>query len=160
RCAVGQPQRSATLRDTAIDHRGNPLLRPQPRPSGAQRTRQRRAPVALRRGHHEADSRAHRQNAREGFAAAMSPREFTEEENKIRREVLRTDEREALKQSSKDEQRIAELRKLPRLEYEKRRKEFADEFGVRVGVLDRMVYDSKGDERDFLPHWNVEQWPE
>jgi hypothetical protein len=90
----------------------------------------------------------------------MSPRQFTEEENRILNETLRADKHDTSKRSSKDERRIAELRKLPRLEYEKHRKEFADELGVRVGALDQMVHRSKGDERDFLPHWNVEPWPE
>ena len=75
--------------------------------------------------------------------------------------TTRTTTRDTSKQASKDEQRIGELRKLPLLEYEKRRKEFADGLGVRVGVLDQMMlHRSKGDERDFLPHWNVELWPE
>jgi hypothetical protein len=91
----------------------------------------------------------------------MTVRElFTEEEKRILNEALSIAKGDTSKPSSKDEQRIAELRKLSRLEYEKRRQEFADELGVRVSALDQMVHPAKGDERDFLPHWNVEPWPE
>jgi len=94
----------------------------------------------------------------------MTPRPFTEEENRILNEALRTDKRDTAKQPSKDEQRIIELARLRArspLEYDKRRKETADEFGVRVGALDEAVRKQQAqshDEASALPHWKVEPW--
>jgi putative DNA primase/helicase len=91
----------------------------------------------------------------------MSVREFTEEENRILNETLRTNKRDASKQSSKDEQYIAKLAKLSPLEYEKRRQAAADELGVRVGTLDQIVRKRQAhshDEASALPHWKVEPW--
>jgi putative DNA primase/helicase len=96
----------------------------------------------------------------------MTARAFTEEENRILNEVLRTDKRDTSKQSTKDEQRIAELAKLRArspLQYDKRRKETADEFGVRVSALDDAVRKQQAhshDEASALPHWEVEPWPD
>src|SRR6516164_8561650 len=73
----------------------------------------------------------------------MSPREFTEEENRILNEALRTDKRDTSKQSSKDEQRIAELAKLSKLKYAQCSKQEAKKLGVSVAVLNKLVAEQR-----------------
>jgi hypothetical protein len=95
----------------------------------------------------------------------MTARAFTEEENRILNEALRTDKRGAAKPASKDEQRIAALAKLSPLKFAQCSKQEAKDLGITLGELNRLVkmqraQTSKGDERDFLPHWNVAPWPE
>jgi hypothetical protein len=63
----------------------------------------------------------------------------------------------------KSEPLIAELARLSRLEYDKRRKKEAKKLGIQLTTLDREVAELRAQnaaERDFLPHWNVEPWPE
>jgi putative DNA primase/helicase len=70
-------------------------------------------------------------------------------------------QRHAPKQSSKDEQRIAELAKLPRLKYAQCSKREAKSLGVAVATLDSIVKAERGKvagQTDFLPHWRVEPW--
>jgi hypothetical protein len=60
-----------------------------------------------------------------------------------------------------DEELIAELAALPKLQYEKRRDDAAKQLGIRVSVLDKLVAEARGDEEkskdDVLyPHWAVE----
>jgi len=69
----------------------------------------------------------------------MSPREFTEEENRILREALRTDKRDTSKQSSKDEQHIAELAKLSPLKFAQCSKQEAKDLGITLGELNKLV---------------------
>jgi len=48
-------------------------------------------------------------------------------------------------------------------DYEKRRKEKADELGVRMSALDQAVREQQAhshDEASALPHWKVEPWPD
>jgi putative DNA primase/helicase len=71
---------------------------------------------------------------------------------------------EELKKS--DDEVIAELAALPRLQYEKRREEAAEQLDVRVSVLDKIVAEARGErgDKDGAPalyeHWNVEPWDE
>jgi hypothetical protein len=95
----------------------------------------------------------------------MTARPFTEEENRILNEALRTDKRDTSKQSSKGEQRIAELAKMSPLKFAQCSKQEAKALSITPGELNRLVKiqrarASKDSERDFLPHWNVEPWPE
>jgi len=60
-----------------------------------------------------------------------------------------------------DEELIAELAALPRLQYEKRREQAAKRLDIRVSMLDKLVAEARGDakgkEDDALySHWNVE----
>jgi 5S rRNA maturation endonuclease (ribonuclease M5) len=61
-----------------------------------------------------------------------------------------------------DDQLIAELAALPRLQYERRREAAAEKLGVRVSVLDKLVAAARKDEDEQEPspmlyaHWNVE----
>jgi hypothetical protein len=73
----------------------------------------------------------------------MTAREFTEEENRILNEVLRLDKRDAPKQSSKDEQRIAELAKLPPLKLAQCNKQAAKDLGIAVSQLDKLVREKR-----------------
>jgi len=61
-----------------------------------------------------------------------------------------------------DERLILELAGLSRLEYAKRRKRVAEDMGIGVGELDKIVAETRGDSKDKEPapalyeHWNVE----
>jgi hypothetical protein len=61
-----------------------------------------------------------------------------------------------------DERLILELAGLSRLEYAKRRKRAAEDMGIGVGELDKIVAETRGDGKDKEPapalyeHWNVE----
>jgi hypothetical protein len=92
----------------------------------------------------------------------MNSRAFTEEENRILNEALRADKRDTSKQLSKNEQRIAELAKQPQLKYAQCSKQEAKSLGITVAALNKLVAEQrkKVSEREFLPHWNVEPWPE
>jgi hypothetical protein len=60
--------------------------------------------------------------------------------------------------------KIKRLANLPVLEYAQDRKAAAQELGVGVGALDSAVKAERDkaarEQTDFLPHWNVEQWPD
>jgi hypothetical protein len=77
-----------------------------------------------------------------------------------------TDKRDTSMPASKEDQTVVELAKLRArspLQYDKRRKETADEFGVRVSALDEAVRKQQvhsHDEASALPHWSVEPWPD
>ena len=86
------------------------------------------------------------------------PREFTEGEQKIINYIFGAKAKPAAK---KEDRVIAELTKLPPLEYEKRRQVAADELGVRMSALDQVVRKQQAlshDEASALPHWKVEPW--
>ena len=76
----------------------------------------------------------------------------------------RPDSPAAAKKASKDERRIAQCAKLPDLQYQQQRPAVAAELRIGVGALDKLVKAHRArthdGERDFLPHWNVEPWPE
>jgi putative DNA primase/helicase len=59
---------------------------------------------------------------------------------------------------------ILRLAKLSTIEYDQERQAKADKLGIRVSALDSAVNAERkkfAQERtDFLPHWNVEPWPE
>jgi hypothetical protein len=65
--------------------------------------------------------------------------------------------------ATNDEELIAELAGLSKLEYAKRRKEAAETIGIGVGELDKIVAEARGDDKDKEPapplyeHWNVEE---
>jgi 5S rRNA maturation endonuclease (ribonuclease M5) len=65
-----------------------------------------------------------------------------------------------------DEALIFELAALTKLQYAKRRKEAADEIGITVSALDKIVAEARGESKDKEPapalyeHWNVEPWDE
>src|SRR5262249_1612257 len=92
----------------------------------------------------------------------MTTRDYTEDENKIIRDVFGPKTKPPT--ASKEDQTVVELAKLRAkspLQYDKRRKETADEFGVRVSALDEAVRKQQAhshDEASALPHWKVEPW--
>jgi len=58
---------------------------------------------------------------------------------------------------------LAELARLPRFEYDRRRKAEADKLGIQLKTLDQEVAELRAQAasaKDFLPHWSVEPWPE
>jgi hypothetical protein len=58
---------------------------------------------------------------------------------------------------------LAELARLSRFEYDRRRKQEAKRLGIQLGTLDREVAELRAQsaaDKDFLPHWTVEPWPE
>jgi hypothetical protein len=61
-----------------------------------------------------------------------------------------------------DDELIAELAALPRLQYAKRRKKAAKQLGITAGELDEIVAESRGDEPkpESKERWHVEHWPE
>jgi putative DNA primase/helicase len=91
----------------------------------------------------------------------MNSRAFTEEENRILNKTLRNNKPDASKPPSKNEQRIAELAKLPQLKYAQCSKQEAKSLGITVAALNKLVAEQrkKVSEREFLPHWNVAPWP-
>jgi hypothetical protein len=64
--------------------------------------------------------------------------------------------------SSNDDAEVERLAKLSTIEYERQREACAERLGSRVKVLDAAVKERRNreikHERDFLPHWTVEQW--
>jgi putative DNA primase/helicase len=66
--------------------------------------------------------------------------------------------------NGKDKDEILRLAKLSTIHYDKEREASADKLGVRIGTLDSAVKAERDkfakEQRDFLPHWNVEPWPE
>jgi Protein of unknown function (DUF3631) len=64
--------------------------------------------------------------------------------------------------AANDEELIAELAGLSKLQYAKRRKDAADTIGIGVGELDKIVAEIRGDSKEKEPapalyeHWNVE----
>jgi Protein of unknown function (DUF3631) len=64
-----------------------------------------------------------------------------------------------------DDELIAELAALPRLQYAKRRKDAAKKLGITATELDNIVAEARGDEAkgkdDKTPErWQIEPWPE
>jgi hypothetical protein len=58
---------------------------------------------------------------------------------------------------------LAELARLSRFEYDRRRKREAKKLGIQLSTLDREVAELRAQsaaDKDFLPHWTVEPWPE
>ena len=58
---------------------------------------------------------------------------------------------------------LAELARLSRFEYDRRRKAEAKRLGIQLSTLDREVAELRAQsaaDKDFLPHWSVEPWPE
>jgi hypothetical protein len=61
---------------------------------------------------------------------------------------------------------IADLARLDRVAYDRRRKQAAKDLGVRPSTLDEMVEESRAEQAEdaeagaLLPHWVVEPWPE
>jgi Protein of unknown function (DUF3631)/Bifunctional DNA primase/polymerase, N-terminal len=61
------------------------------------------------------------------------------------------------------ENKVAELAALSRLEYDRRRKDAAKNLGIKLTTLDREVANLRAQQkpaRNFLPHWEVQPWPE
>src|SRR5262245_44838916 len=57
---------------------------------------------------------------------------------------------------------LAELARLSRFEYDRRRKKEAKKLGIKLETLDREVAELRAQaasEKGFLPHWTVESWP-
>ena len=65
-----------------------------------------------------------------------------------------------------DEQRLIDLARLSRLDYEQRRSEAAQGLGIRRGALDDEVETRRAEQRaqsgppPLFGHWEVEPWPE
>jgi putative DNA primase/helicase len=58
---------------------------------------------------------------------------------------------------------LAELARLSRFEYDRRRKKEAKKLGIKLETLDREVAGLRAQaaaEKGFLPHWSVEPWAE
>jgi putative DNA primase/helicase len=58
---------------------------------------------------------------------------------------------------------IARLASLSRVDYDRQRKAEAKKLGIKLATLDREVADLRAQQKpahNFLPHWNVEPWPE
>ena len=58
---------------------------------------------------------------------------------------------------------LAELARLSRFEYDRRRKTEAKRLGIQLSTLDREVAELRAQnasEKNFLPHWSVEPWPD
>src|SRR5262245_6624894 len=58
---------------------------------------------------------------------------------------------------------LVELARLSRFEYDRRRKKDAKKLGIKLETLDREVAELRARnaaDKDFLPHWTVEPWPE
>jgi hypothetical protein len=72
------------------------------------------------------------------------------------------EQRAASEAAANPDRVVIDLAKLKPLQYAKARVQNAKLLGVTVGALDAEVKRRrpKDDERDFLPHWNVEPWPE
>jgi hypothetical protein len=58
---------------------------------------------------------------------------------------------------------LAELARLSRFDYDRRRKQEAKKLGIKVDTLDHEVAELRAQnaaDKEFLPHWTVEPWPE
>jgi putative DNA primase/helicase len=65
--------------------------------------------------------------------------------------------------ADRDDETVAALAELSDLAYQKRRAEAAQEMGIGVGVLDKLVRKRRAraeEDAAELPHWNVEPWGE
>jgi Protein of unknown function (DUF3631)/RepB DNA-primase from phage plasmid len=68
-----------------------------------------------------------------------------------------------LKKHPRHDPVLAELARLSRFEYDRRRKQEAKKLGIKLDTLDREVAELRAQnaaDKDFLPHWTVEPWPE
>src|SRR5215831_10042403 len=68
-----------------------------------------------------------------------------------------------LKKYPRHDPLLAELARLSRFEYDRRRKQEAKKLGIKLDTLDREVAELRAQnaaDKDFLPHWTVEPWPE
>jgi Protein of unknown function (DUF3631)/RepB DNA-primase N-terminal domain len=68
-----------------------------------------------------------------------------------------------LKKHPRHDPLLVELARLSRFEYDKRRKAEARKLGIQLSTLDREVAELRAQaaaDKDFLPHWTVEPWPE
>jgi Protein of unknown function (DUF3631)/RepB DNA-primase from phage plasmid len=68
-----------------------------------------------------------------------------------------------LKKHPRHDPLLAELARLSRFEYDRRRKQEAKKLGIKVDTLDREVAELRAQnaaDKDFLPHWTVEPWGE
>jgi hypothetical protein len=68
-----------------------------------------------------------------------------------------------LKKHPRHDPLLVELARLSRFEYDRRRKQEAKKLGIKLDTLDREVAELRAEsaaDKDFLPHWTVEPWPE
>jgi hypothetical protein len=66
-----------------------------------------------------------------------------------------------VKSDVQDDELIAELATLSRLQYAKRRKKAAKHLGITAGELDKIVAEARSEPPSEEPaHWHVERWPE
>jgi Protein of unknown function (DUF3631)/RepB DNA-primase N-terminal domain len=68
-----------------------------------------------------------------------------------------------LKKHPRHDPLLVELARLSRFEYDRRRKQEAKKLGIKLDTLDREVAEVRAQsaaDKDFLPHWTVEPWPE
>jgi hypothetical protein len=68
-----------------------------------------------------------------------------------------------LKKHPRHDPLLVELARLSRFEYDRRRKKEAKKLGIKLDTLDREVAELRAEsaaDKDFLPHWTVELWPE
>src|SRR5262245_52065381 len=68
-----------------------------------------------------------------------------------------------LKKHPRHDPLLVELARLSRFEYDRRRKQEAKKLGIKLDTLDREVAELRAEsaaDKDFLPHWSVEPWPE
>jgi putative DNA primase/helicase len=63
-----------------------------------------------------------------------------------------------------DDVEIERLARLSLIQYDREREAIAEKLGIRVTAIDSAVKAERGKQSDdqlkFLPHWNVEPWPE
>src|SRR5262245_4091578 len=101
-----------------------------------------------------------------GSSEQKSANDWLEDFAKKSQEALakRTAEKQLV--PAPDEKALVEaLARKDHTEYDRLRGEVAETIGIRVGTLDEKVKAlrkklEKEDDRDALPHWNVEPWPE
>jgi uncharacterized protein DUF3631/DNA primase RepB-like protein len=68
-----------------------------------------------------------------------------------------------LKKHPRHDPLLVELARLSRFEYDRRRKAEAKKLGIQLSTLDHEVAELRAQnaaDKDFLPHWTVEPWPE
>jgi putative DNA primase/helicase len=66
-------------------------------------------------------------------------------------------------QPQTDKECIATLARMSRLDYDRRRKSAAEQLGIKVDTLDRVVRDHRAqneEDNEALPHWKVESLPD
>ena len=73
-----------------------------------------------------------------------------------------TGDEEATSETTDDDELIAELAALSKLQYAKRRKKAAKRLGISAGELDKIVSEARGDDPkpESKERWLVDQWPE